>query len=94
MGNRCLVFCLRIASRKNTHRQREEEKKMSDKQSGYAIRTDILGMAIGILEHKINVSMQNEHLKPDGKRESVSPYTTEDVVSEAEKLYSFVLNKG
>jgi len=94
MGNRCLVFCLRIASRKNTHRQREEEKKMSEKQSGYAIRTDILGMAIGILEHKINVSMQNEHLKPDGKRESVSPYTTEDVVSEAEKLYSFVLNKG
>jgi hypothetical protein len=94
MGNRCLVFLLAYCQQKNTHRQREEEKKMSEKQSGYAIRTDILGMAIGILEHKINVSMQNEHLKPDGKRESVSPYTTEDVVSEAEKLYSFVLNKG
>ena len=67
---------------------------MSDKQSGYAIRTDLLGMAIGILDHKTTVSMQNEHLKPEGKRESVDPYTTEDVVSEAEKLYSFVLNRG
>lgn len=93
MGNRCLVFLLVYCEQKK-HTQREEEIKMSDKQSGYAIRTDLLGMAIGILESKTNVSMQNEHLKPDGKRESVSPYTTEDVVSEAEKLYSFVLNKG
>ena len=85
-----LAYCLH-----KTHTQREKERSiMSDKQSGYAIRTDLLGMAIGILENKTNVSMQNEHLKPEGHRESVNPYTTEDVVSEAEKLYRFVLNKG
>ena len=67
---------------------------MSNSQSGYAIRTDLLGMAIGILESRKNVAMQNEHLKPEGTRNAVDPYTTEEVVDEAEKLYQFVQKKG
>ena len=67
---------------------------MSDsKKSGYELRTDLLGMAIGILESRVGRQFENEHLKPDGKRNAVQPYTTEDVLSEAEKLYDFVQKK-
>ena len=63
------------------------------KKSGYELRTDLLGMAIGIVESKIARQFENEHLKPDGQRNAVHPYTTEDVLAEAEKLYQFVQKK-
>lgn len=71
---------------------------MSDKkQSGYGIRTDLLGMAIGILESRNNRQEQNEHFlaENDGgyKRKPISPYATEDVLDVAEKLYTFVQKK-
>ena len=67
---------------------------MSDtNRSGYAIRTDLLGMAIGIVCDKVNRQFENEHLKPEGQRNAVAPYTTEDIISEAEKLYAFVQKK-
>jgi len=67
---------------------------MSDqKKSGYELRTDLLGMAIGIVEHQIHRRFENEHMKPEGQRNSVEPYTTEDVLREAEKLYTFVQKK-
>ena len=66
---------------------------MSDKsKSGYAIRADLLGMAIGILESRNSRQFDNECLKPEGTREAVSPYITEDVLTVAEKLYGFVEN--
>ena len=66
---------------------------MSDSRSGYAIRADLLGMAIGIVESKVSRQFDNECLKPDGQRTPVSPYTTDDVVATADKLYDFVQKK-
>ena len=61
--------------------------------SGYELRTDLLGMAIGIVQEKVQRQVENEHMKPEGQRQSVIPFTTEDVIAEAEKLYNFVQSK-
>jgi len=61
--------------------------------SGYQLRTDLLGMAIGIVCDKVSRQFENEHLKPEGQRSAVAPYTTEDIIVEAEKLYTFVQTK-
>jgi len=61
--------------------------------SGYELRSDLLGMAIGIVDQRINRMFENEHLKPEGQREAVEPFTTEDVIIEAEKLYRFIQKK-
>jgi len=67
---------------------------MSDtNKSGYELRTDLLGMAIGILESRNDRLFDNECLRPEGQRQAVDPYSTEDVLVEAEKLYSFVQKK-
>jgi len=64
---------------------------MSDsKKSGYAIRADLLGMAIGILESRGARQFENEHFKEEVDRQPVNPYATEDVIIVAEKLYAFV----
>ena len=61
--------------------------------SGYELRTELLGMAIGILESRNCRQFDNECLRPEGKRHAVDPYRTEDVLVEAEKLYEFVQSK-
>ena len=61
--------------------------------NGYELRTDLLGMAIGIVQEKVQRQFENEHMKPEGQRNFVDPYTTEDVIVEAEKLYTFVQKK-
>ena len=67
---------------------------MSDsKKSGYELRSDLLGMAIGIVDQRVNRLFENEHMKPEGQRDAVDPFTTEDVIVEAEKLYAFVQKK-
>ena len=67
---------------------------MGDKnKSGYELRSDLLGMAIGIVDQRINRMFENEHMKPEGQRNPVAPFTTEDVIAEAEKLYAFVQKK-
>ncbi len=66
---------------------------MSDKRTGYGIRTDLLGMAIGIVADRVGRKVENEHFKPEGQRSAVEPYTTEDIIVEAEKLYTFVQKK-
>jgi hypothetical protein len=66
---------------------------MGDNKSGYQLRTDLLGMAIGIVQEKVSRQFENEHMKPDGQRSEVAPFTTEDVIIEAEKLYAFVQKK-
>ena len=65
-----------------------------NRKSGYELRNDLLGMAIGILESRQNRQFDNEHLKPEGQRNPVAPYATEDVLVEAEKLYEFVQRKN
>ena len=68
---------------------------MSDvTRSGYEVRTDLLGMAIGILDARVGRLFDNELLKEETQRDAVEPYTTEDVLTEAEKLYSFVQKKN
>ncbi len=67
---------------------------MGDKnKSGYELRSDLLGMAIGIVDQRVNRLFENEHMKPEGQRNAVQPFTTEDVIAEAEKLYNFVQKK-
>ena len=51
-------------------------------------------MAIGLCESRIVAIRENEFLKPEGQRQEVEPYTTEDVLIEAEKLYRFVQTKS
>ena len=67
------------------------------KRSGYGIRADLLGMAIGILQDRQNRQEGNEHFAAENdsnyKRKAVVPYTTDEVLSEAEKLYNFVQKK-
>jgi hypothetical protein len=68
---------------------------MSDvTKSGYEVRTDLLGMAIGILDARDQRLFDNELLKEETQRSAVEPYRTEDVLTEAEKLYSFVQKKN
>jgi|TARA_R110000796_G_scaffold208153_1_gene324422 hypothetical protein len=67
---------------------------MSDnKKSGYELRTDLLNMAQGIVSDKVNRQFDNEIMKPEGNRNSIASYTTEDIITEAEKLYAFVQRK-
>jgi len=61
--------------------------------NGYEIRESLLGLAVGILQEKNNVLRENEYLKPEGDRDSISPYTVEEVLKTAETLYSFVSKK-
>ena len=73
------------------HFTHTRENKMSgNNKSGYELRADLLGMAIGIVSERNHRRNENEHLKPEGQRNAVEPWTTEDVITEAEKLYSFV----
>ena len=70
---------------------------MSENKSGYQLRTDLLGMATGIVVDRTNRLEQNEHFQAendkDYQRRPVDPYTSEDVIAEAEKLYAFVQKK-
>ena len=66
---------------------------MGDNKSGYQLRADMLDMATGIVQEKVQRLLENEHMKPEGQRSPVTPFTTEDVIIEAEKLYAFVQKK-
>ena len=61
--------------------------------SGFQLRQELLGMAMGIVSDKVSRQFDNEHMKPEGKRSAVDSYTTEDIIIEAEKLYTFVQKK-
>ena len=62
--------------------------------SGYQLRAEILSMARGIVDDRINRLEHNEHFLAENdaqyRRKTVAPYTTEEVIVEAEKLYAFV----
>ena len=66
---------------------------MSDNKNGYQLRTELLGMATGIVAERNSRLFDNEVMKPEGSRQAVAPYTTEEVIAEAEKLYAFVQKK-
>ncbi len=67
---------------------------MGDKnKSGYELRSELLGMAMGIVSERVQRAMENEHMKPEGTRNPIPSFTTEEVIDEAEKLYNFVQQK-
>jgi hypothetical protein len=65
--------------------------------SGYQLRADLLGMAVGILQDRNNRQEQNEHFLVANsggyERKPIAPYVTDDVLVIAEKLYNFVKTK-
>ena len=69
----------------------------NDNKNAYELRTDLLGMAIGILESRNERQETNEHFLAENdetyKRKPINPYATEDVLTVAEKLYEFVQTK-
>ena len=71
---------------------------MSDSnKSGYQLRTEVLGMAMGIVSARVERLEQNEHCLAENDkryhRKPIPPPTAEDIISEAEKLYAFVQKK-
>ena len=66
---------------------------MSDNKSGYQLRQELLAMATGIVGDRNNRLFDNEVMKPEGNRQPIQPYTTEEVIAEAEKLYAFIQKK-
>jgi hypothetical protein len=66
---------------------------MGDSKSGFELRSDLLGLAVGILESRTRRQFDNETLKPEGDRQPLTHYATEDVVVVAETLYAFVKSK-
>jgi hypothetical protein len=50
-------------------------------------------MAMGMVADRIGREVENEHFKPEGQRQPVASYTTEEIIVEAEKLYAFVQKK-
>ncbi len=66
---------------------------MSENKSGYQLRAELLGMATGIVVDRNQRLFDNEVMKPEGSRQPVTPYTTEEIIAEAEKLYAFVQTK-
>jgi hypothetical protein len=67
------------------------------KKSGYQLRADMLGMAQGIVAETGHRLENNEHFLAENdkkyQRKPIAPYTTEDIIAEAEKLYAFVQKK-
>ena len=68
---------------------------MGDKnKSGYELRTELLGMAMGIVSERIQRLETHEHFAAENdskyQRRAITPFTTEDIITEAEKLYTFV----
>ena len=70
---------------------------MSDNKSGYQLRTELLGMAMGIVGERVSRLESNEHFLAENdkayQRKPIDPFTSEDIIAEAEKLYAFVQKK-
>ena len=65
--------------------------------SGFELRTDILGMAMGLLENNREQVMNAHYQLPDEVRKvedcPIIEINTEQVIAEAHKLYAFVNEK-
>ena len=70
---------------------------MSQGKSGFELRTDILGMAAGLLEGNRESKIQSFYSIPEedrkGERHPVIEISSEQVIEEAQKLYAFVNEK-
>ncbi len=79
------------------HTYTQENKMSNNSRSGFEIRTDILGMAMGLLENNREQSMQSFYSKPEedrpGESAPIINITTDEVIATAKELYSFVNEK-
>ena len=70
---------------------------MSNSKSGFEVRTDILGIAMGLLENNREQVMNAHFQLPDEVRKvdecPIINITTDEVIAEAKKLYEFVNEK-
>lgn len=55
-----------------------------------ATRTDTLKMAMSILDLRTQRELENQQLLPTGRQTPVVSYTTEELITEAQKLLNFV----
>ena len=58
--------------------------------NGYTIRTELLSVAVNILESQQRVRRENEMIKPKDSQLPVDGYSAEDVVACAETLNRFI----
>jgi hypothetical protein len=67
---------------------------MSNSKSGFELRTEILGMAMGMLEENRAQTTNQFYAQTDEQREGtlcpIIEITPEQVIGQAEKLYEFV----
>lgn len=67
---------------------------MSNSKSGFELRTEILGMAMGLLEENRAQATNSFYAQTDEQREGkvcpIIEITPEQVIGQAEKLYEFV----
>ena len=70
---------------------------MSQGKSGFELRTDILGMAKGLLENNRDQATHSFYSIPEedrkGESAPVIAISTDEVITEAKKLYEFVNEK-
>jgi hypothetical protein len=55
-----------------------------------ATRSDTLKMAMSILDLRTQRELENQQLLPAGRQAPVASYTTEELITEAQKLLDFV----
>ena len=67
---------------------------MSNSKSGFELRTEILGMAMGLLEENRAQATNSFYAQTEEQREGktcpIIEITPEQVIGQAEKLYEFV----
>ncbi len=67
---------------------------MSNNKSGFELRTEILGMAMGMLEENRAQTTNQFYAQTDEQREGklcpIIEITPEQVIDQAQKLYEFV----
>lgn len=74
-----------------------QEKTMSNTKSGFELRTDILGMAIGILENNRDQTTNAFYSQAEedraGKSAPVITISNAEIIATAKELYEFVNEK-
>lgn len=66
---------------------------MDTPKSPYELRTELLSMAVGILESQSQRRLENEYMLPETQRKPVRHFEIDDVLEAATKLNAFVSKK-
>ena len=71
---------------------------MGDKnKSGYELRTELIGMAMGIVSERVQRLESNEHFLAENDRhyarKPIDPFTSEEIITEAQNLHDSAQSK-